>query len=137
MLSVIDEVKITKDNAEVCRRFHNEDRKKPCLECIWHNMIEKYFKKRLEIELLYRDYWLGGLYAKPMKGYSKNMKSIYKAVQDMQEWDYEECEKDIKVNEEKTTFYREKRQMNQQFETSKRQKTEIVEDDVVSEGELA
>ena len=55
-------------------------------------MIEKYFIKRLEIELLYRDYWLDGLYKKTMKGYSKNMMSIYKAVQ---EWEYEECEKDI------------------------------------------
>ena len=82
LLSVIDEVNVTKANVEVCRRFHNEDRKKPCLECIWHTMIGKYFKKRLEIELLYRDYWLGGLYAKPMKGYSKNMRNIYKAVQD-------------------------------------------------------
>ena len=129
MLSVIDEVNITRDNVEICRRFHNEDRKKPCLECIWHTMIEKYFKKRLEIELLYRDYWLGGLYAKPIKGYSKNMKSIYKAVQ---EWDYEECEKDIKqVNEEMTVLHNEKRQIDQQFETSKRQKTEIIEDNVV------
>ena len=70
-------------------------------------MIEKYFKKRLEIELLYRDYWLGGLYAKPMKGYSKNMRNIYKAVQD---WDHQECEKDIiQLNEEMTASYREKR----------------------------
>ena len=120
---------------EVCRRFHNEDRKSPCLECIWHNMIGKYFKKRLEMELLYLDYWLGGLYGKPMKGYSKNMRNIYKAVQD---WDHQECEKDIKqLNEEMTAFYTEKRQMNQQFETSKRQKTEIVEDDIVSGGEPA
>ena len=91
-------------------------------------MIEKYFKKRLEMELLYLDYWLGGLYAKPMKGYSKNMMNIYKAVQD---WEHEECEKDIiQVNEEMTASYREKRQMNEQFETSKRQKTENIEDDV-------
>ena len=27
LLSVIDEVNVTKDNVEVCRRFHNEDRK--------------------------------------------------------------------------------------------------------------
>ena len=135
MLSIIDEVNITRDNVEVCKRYHNENRKKQYLECMWHTMIEKYFKKRLEIEVLYRDYWLGGLYAKPMKGYSKNMKSIYKAVQ---EWDYEECEKDIKqVVEEMRALHSEKRQMNQQFETSKRQKTEIIEDDVVSEGELA
>ena len=33
-----------------------------------------------------------------------------------------------------TAFYTEKRQMNEQFETSKKQKTE---DDVVSEGEPA
>ena len=135
LLSVIDEVNTTKDNVEVCRRFHNEDRKSPCLECIWHNMIGKYFKKRLEMELLCLDYWLGGLYGKPMKGYSKNMRNIYKAVQD---WDHQECEKDIKqLNEEMTAFYTEKRQMNEQFETSKRQKTEIIEDDVVSGGEPA
>ena len=97
-------------------------------------MMEKYFIKRLEIELLYRDYWLGGLYTKPMKGYSKNMRTLYKSVQ---EWEYAECEKDIiKLNEEMTAFYREKRQMNEQFETSKRQKTEII-DDVVSGGEPA
>ena len=122
LLSVVDEVNTTKDNVEVCRRFHNEDRKSPCLECIWHNMIEKYFKKRLEMELLYLDYWLGGLYAKPMKGYSRNMTNIYRAVQDLE---HEECEKDIRqTNKERAAFYREKRQMNQQFETSKRQKTE-------------
>ena len=34
-------------------------------------------------------------------------------------------------------LHSEKRQMNQQFEMSKRQKTEIIEDDIVSEGELA
>ena len=103
LLSVIDEVNTTKDNVEVCRRFHNEDRKSPCLECIWHNMIGKYFKKRLEMELLYLDYCLGGLYGKPMQGYSKNMRNIYKAVQD---WDHQECEKDIKqLNEEMTAFY--------------------------------
>ena len=60
------------------------------------------------------------------------MKSMYRAVQD---WDHQECEKDIiKLNEKMTAFYREKRQMNEQFETSKRQKTE---DDVVSGGEPA
>ena len=102
LLSVIDKVNVTKDNVEVCRRFHNEDGKSPCLECIWHNMIEKYFKKRFEIELLYRDYWLGGFYAKPLKGHSKNMTNIYKAVQD---WEHEECEKDIiQVNEEITAL---------------------------------
>ena len=132
LLSMIDEVNSTKDKVEICRRFHNEDRKRPCLECIWHNMIEKHLKKRLEMELLYLDYWLGDLYAKPMKGYSKNMTNIYKAVQD---WEHEECKKDIiQVNEEMTAFYREKRQMNEQFETSKRQKTETIEDDVVSIG---
>ena len=79
--------------------------------------------------------WLGGLYGKPMKAYSKNMRNIYKAVQDL---DHQECEKDIKqLNEEMTAFYTEKRQMNEQFETSKRQKTEIIEDDVVSGGEPA
>ena len=127
LLSVIDEVNSTKDKVEICRRFHNEDRKSPCLECIWHNKIEKYFKKRLEMELLYLDYWLGSLYAKPMKGYSRNMTNIYKAVQD---WEHEECEKDIiKANEEMAASYREKRQMNEQFETSKRQKTENIKDD--------
>ena len=135
LLSVIDEVNSTRDKIDICRRFHNENRKSPCLECIWHNMIEKYFKKRLEMELLYLDYWLGGLYAKPMKGYSRNMTNIYRAVQDLE---HEECEKDIRqTNKERAAFYREKRQMNQQFETSKRQKTEIVEDDVVSGGEPA
>ena len=70
-----------------------------------------------------------------MKGYSKNMTTIFKAVQD---WEYEECEKEIKeVNEEMKALHSEERHMNQQFETSKRQKIEVVEDDVVSEGELA
>ena len=125
LLSVIDEVNAAKDKVEICRRFHHEDRTSPCLECIWHNMIEKYFKKRLEMELLYLDYWLGGLYAKPLKGYSRNMTNIYKAVQD---WEHEECQKDIiKANEEIAASYREKRQMNEQFETSKRQKTENTE----------
>ena len=36
-----------------------------------------------------------------------------------------------------TVLHNEKRQIDQQFETSKRQKTEIIEDDVVSEGEPA
>ena len=108
LLSVIDKVNVTKDNVEVCRRFHNEDRKSPCLECILHNMIEKYFKKRLEIELLYRDYWLLTicLYAKPMRGYSKNMTNIYKAVQD---WEHEECEKDIIQVKKKLQLLIEKR----------------------------
>ena len=34
-------------------------------------------------------------------------------------------------------LHREKRHMNQQFETSRRQKIEVVEDDVVLEGEPA
>ena len=62
------------------------------------------------------------------------MTTIFKAVQD---WEYEECEKEIKeVNKEMKFFHSEKRHMNQQFEMSKRQKIEVVEDDVVSEGEL-
>ena len=61
------------------------------------------------------------------------MRTIYKAVQ---EWENEECEKDIEEAKEKMrALHSEKRQMNQQFETSKRQKTEIIEDDVVLEGE--
>ena len=43
MLSVIDEVNTTEDNMEVCKRYHNDNRKKQCLECMWHAMIEKYF----------------------------------------------------------------------------------------------
>ena len=58
MLSVIDAVNTSRDNIQVCQRYHRADRKKECLECIWHSMMEKYFKKRLEIELLYQDYWL-------------------------------------------------------------------------------
>ena len=97
---------------------------------MWHAMMEKYFKKRLEIELLYQDYWLG-LYKKPMKGYSKNITTIFKAVQD---WEYEESEKETKeANEEMEVLESEKRQMNQQFEISKSQKIEVVEDDVLLE----
>ena len=54
----------------------------------------------------------------------------------MQDWDHQECQKDIKqLNEEVTASYREKREMNEQFETSKRQKTE--NDVAVSGGEPA
>ena len=45
MLSVSDEVNTTRDNMEVCKRYHNDNRKKQCLECMWHAMIEKYFKR--------------------------------------------------------------------------------------------
>ena len=82
MVSVIDVINTSRDNIEVCKRYHSANRKKQCLECMWHAMMEKYFKKRLEIELLFQNYWLGGLYKRPMKGYSKNMTTIFKAVKD-------------------------------------------------------
>ena len=43
MLSVIDEVDTTRDNIEISKRYHNDNGKKQCLECMWHTMIEKYF----------------------------------------------------------------------------------------------
>ena len=55
----------------------------------------------------------------------------------MQDWEYEEHENEVKeVNEEMEFLESEKRQMNQQFEVSKRQKIEVVEDDVLLEDEF-
>ena len=55
----------------------------------------------------------------------------------MQDWEYEEHENEVKeVNEEMEFLESEKRQMNQQFEVSKRQKIEVVEEDVLLEDEF-
>ena len=55
LLSTIDAVNTCKGNKLVCR-YHRADRRKECLECFYHAMMEKYFKKKLELELLYGDY---------------------------------------------------------------------------------
>ena len=53
MLSVIDAVNTSRDNIQVCKRYQWQQKER----------MQQYFKKRLEIGLLYQDYWLG-LYKK-------------------------------------------------------------------------
>ena len=68
MLFVIDAVNTSRDNIQVCKRYHGADRKKECLGCLFHAMMEKYFKKKLEIELLYQLlYHWQDYYDKPIK----------------------------------------------------------------------
>ena len=125
LLSVIDSVNTSRDNITVCKRYHRVNKMKECIECMFYVMMEKYYKKKLEEELLSTEYW--DKYDKPIKGFCKNVEILYKAVQN---WEQEENEKEIDdYNEEVWEHNREKRQMNEQFGVSKRSRREVVEDD--------
>ena len=129
LLSVIDSVNTSRDNITVCKRYHRVNKTKECIECMFYVMMEKYYKKKLEEELLNRDYW--DKCDQPIKGFCKNMDILYKAVQN---WEQEENIDEY--NEEVWQHNREKRQMNDQFGVSKRSRTEVVEDDVLLEDEF-
>ena len=133
LLSVIDAVNTSRDNILVCKRYHRANKTKECIECMWYVMMEKYYKKKLEDELLNRDYW--DKCDMPIKGFCKNIETLYKAVQN---WEQEENEKEIdEYNEEVYQNNREKRQMNEQFGVSKKpRKEDVVEDDVLLEDEF-
>ena len=80
--------------------------------------MEKYYKKRLEFELLGSQYWFK--HDRPMKGYFKPFELLHKAVQ---EWEYSEYEKERQeLDQEMEQINQERRQMNIQFETSKKRK---------------
>ena len=118
LLSVIDAVNTCRDNRLVCERYHRVDRTKECLECLFHMMMERYYKKRLEFELLGSQYWFK--HDRPMKGYFKPFELLHKAVQ---EWEYSEYEKERQeLDKEMEQINQERRQMNIQFETSKKRK---------------
>ena len=130
---MIDAVNTSKDNIAVCKRYHRVHKTKECIECIFHGMMEQYYKKKLEDELLNREYW--DKCDQPILGMCKHMNTFYKAVQN---WEQEENEKEIdEYNELVWQNNREKRQMNYQFGVSKRSRTEeVVEDDVLLEDEF-
>ena len=46
----------TRSQKSVCTRYHLHYGRK-CLVCHWYDMIERYYKKLIELELIYGSYW--------------------------------------------------------------------------------
>ena len=104
LLSTIDGVNTCKDNRLVCARFHKPERRRECFECFTMQCWKNTSRRNWLLELIYDDYW--NKHDLPMRRYFKAFETLYKAIQD---WEYEEHDKEMKLQDQEFEQDTEKR----------------------------